>query len=229
MPSGFTRALTLSSKAHSAISSSLTRSRELKLVVGSRLVNEDKRDSTTEQNMDMAKALTSPNTVYLFKLQGFTTVTSNGSGITAVSIPFDPSSAGFNFGEWSDLAALFDEVKLHSFSVQLVGYNNTTTSDIFSPMVIGTNLVSSGAPGSEGVVATLTDARYLPAYMSNSSGHTHVFRNTGVIGWSSTASVTDQPYAGCPGSFQLYSNNASVSTQLYKVLVQGYYAFRARA
>lgn len=184
---------------------------------------------TGDSDMSTASAFMSPNQVYRFKLQGFSTITSNGSGIIAVSVPMDPSSAGFNFSEWTDLAALFDEVKLQGFRVQIVAFSNSTPSLIFSPMVIGTNLVSSSAPATEGAVATLTDASYHPSTMTNSSGFYHSFSNHGIIGWSSTASVTDQPYAGCPGSMLMYVNNFSVSTLAFKVLVQGFYEFRARS
>jgi len=214
-------------KVHAVLrSSSLP---EEKGVIGVRLKNLIERKTVTEPDYDMASAFMSPNQVYTFKLQGYSTVSSNGSGIIAVSVPFDPSSGGFNFSEWTDLAALFDEVKLEGFRVQIVPFSNTTVTLTLAPLIIGTNLISSSAPGTEGAVAQLSDARYHPSMVTNSAGYSHSFRNHGIIGWSSTASVTDQPYAGCPGSFQMYVNNFSVSTLAFKVLVQGFYAFRARA
>jgi len=202
---------------------------EEKEVKGVRVVNEYKQMQMGEPDTSLASSLTSPNTVYMFKLQGFTTISTNGSGLIAVSIPMDPSASGFNFSEWANLAALFDEVKLHAFEVQVVGFVNTTVTLVFSPVIVGTNLIVSTAPGSEGAVSQLTDAKYHPANMTNSMGFWHRFNNTGIIGWSSTSSVTVTPYAGCPGSIWFYANNGPVSTLTYKVLVKGYYAFRARA
>jgi len=197
-------------------------------VKGTRLTNHGFLPSFSEPDNSLAQSLTSPNVVYMFKLQGFSTITTS-SGTIAVSISFDPSSTGYNFSEWTNLAALFDEVKLHSFSVQVCSYFNQTASQLGTPILIGTNLVSSSSPGTEGAVATLTDALYHSPNMTNASGFTHTFMNKGIIGWSTTSSLTVTPYAGCPGSFQLFSSGGTTTFTEFKVLVRGVYAFRARS
>lgn len=194
------------------------------------LRNENPRVSSGEPDNSMASALTSPNVVYSFKLQGFSTIVSTGGSIINFSIPFDPSSSGYNFSEWASLAALFSEVRLHSFRVEVCMYDLTfLTAGALAPLVIGSNLVSSAAPGTEGAVAALTDAVYHPPLNRSARGWTHRFVNSGLIGWSATSSVTVTPYAGCPGSFQCYSAGFPMSSNVGKVLVQGIYQFRARS
>jgi hypothetical protein len=124
---------------------------------------------------------------------------------------------------------LFSEVKLSSFSIQVCSFYNNTAAYLATPLVVGTNLVSSAAPGTEAAVVQLTDAMYHSPILTNSSGWTHTFHNKGIIGWGSTSSVTTTPYAGCPGSFQMYYSSASTTANQFKVLVRGVYAFRGRS
>jgi len=197
--------------------------------LGFRLKNEGFRTPSGETDIGLASSLMSPNTVYRFKLQGFSTIVATAGSIVNVAIPFDPSSNGFNFSEWSALSGLFDEVRLYSFGVQACTYANTTVSLVNAPLLIGTNLTVSTAPGTEGPVATLTDAKYHPTAITNAMGWAHTFVNKGEIGWSLTSSVTVTPYAGCPGSFQLYSAAQTAASNVAKVLVWGIYDLRARA
>jgi len=195
---------------------------------GSVLRNEDKRVVQELGNPEAAQSLMEPNTVYTFALFGYSTVTSTAGSIINIAIPMDPSSAGFNFSEWTNLSALFDEVRLQSFHVQIVPYYNTTVSLVNAPLMVGTNLVVSSAPGSAGAVVQLADCKFLHAGMRNPKGHTHSFHATG-LAWSAVTSVTVTPYAGCPGSVQMYCTGYAASVNAYQVRVTGVYQFRARA
>jgi len=192
------------------------------------LRNEFPLVSIGEPDNSMASALTSPNVIYTFKLQGFSTLVSTGGSVINSFVQFDPSSAGYNFSEWASLAALFSEVRLHSFTVEVCMYDQTFVTGSLAPLVIGTNLVTSAAPGTEGAVAALTDSTYHPAMNRTGTGWRHSFTNRGSIGWSSTSSVTTTPYAGCPGCFQIFSAAFNASANIGKVLVSGVYELRAR-
>jgi len=192
------------------------------------LRNEDKRVIEPLGNPEAAQSLMEPNTVYTFSLFGYSTIVSTAGSIINVAIPMDPSSAGYNFTEWANLSALFDEVRLSSFHVQIVPYFNSTVALVNAPLAIGTNLVVSTAPGTIGAVINLADAYFLNAAMRSNKGHTHHFRATD-LAWSAVSSVTVTPYAGCPGSIQMFCTGYSAVVNAYQARVCGVYQFRARA
>jgi len=195
---------------------------------GSILRNEDKRVIEPLGNPEAAQSLMEANTVYTFSLYGYSTITSTGGSVINLAIPMDPSSAGYNFTEWANLSALFDEVRLKSFHVQFVPYLNTTVALVNAPLAVGTNLVVSTAPGTIGAVINLTDAYFLNPAMRSPKGHRHNFHATD-LAWSATSSVTVTPYAGCPGSIQLFCTGYAAGTNAYQARVTGIYQFRARA
>jgi len=195
---------------------------------GSILRNEDKRVIEPLGNPEAAQSLMEPNKVYTFALYGYSTIVATGGSVINVAIPMDPSSAGYNFGEWSNLSALFDEARLSSFHVQIVPYFNSTVALVNAPLAIGTNLVVSTAPGSIGAVISLADAYFLHAAMRGAKGFTHHFTATDLL-WSATSSMTVTPYAGAPGGIQMYCTGYSAGANAYQCRVMGVYQLRARS
>jgi hypothetical protein len=177
-------------------------------------------------------AVDSTNRQQTMVLRGFSTIASTAGSIINSFIPMDPSGAGFNFAEWTNIAALYSEIKIRSFKIQLHPYylNNspTATTDV-APIAVGTNISTSIAPGSEGAVLQLAGAHYLSPQLTNPSGCWHVYRNRGRIGWSTTTSVSTTPYAGAPGCIQIYCAQMPTSSNVMKILVVGEYDVRARA
>jgi hypothetical protein len=173
----------------------------------------------------------SPWTTYNITLKGFSTLTVSGAGVLAVAIPADPSSAGYNFAEYADLSAIFTEVRILAFSIQTAPIiDNATALTAGTPVLVGFNPNVSSAPASEGAVATLIDSTYWLAGADRSTRgsifHVNYDRR---LDFSLTSSVTVTPYAGCPGSFQLYGSGYPNGSVIGKALVLGLYQFRGRS
>jgi len=172
----------------------------------------------------------SPWQTYNITLKGFSTATSNGSGVIALSIPCDPSSAGYNFAEYSDLSGIFGEVRILAFEIQVVPLNFLALNAVSTPVIVGFNPFSSAAPANEGAVATLIDSVYWNALRDTTSrGSKFSVKFDPRLDFSLTSSVTVTPYAGCPGSYQLYASGFNDGVASFKVLVTGLYQFRARS
>jgi hypothetical protein len=173
----------------------------------------------------------SPWSTYNITLKGFSTLTVSGAGVLAISIPADPSSSGYNFSEYSDLVAIFNEVRIMAFSVQLAPIiDNATALIAGTPVIVGFNTVSSAAPSTEGQVTNLIDSVYWTCGADRSTrGSVFHVKYDSRLDFSTTTSVTTTPYAGCPGSYQLYGSGYPNSTVIGKALVLGMYQFRGRA
>jgi hypothetical protein len=96
-------------------------------------------------------------------------------------------------------------------------------------VIVGFNTNGSSTPGSEGAVVTLNDSVYWTAGKDTATqgSRFHVHYDSR-LDFSLTSTVTDTPYSGCPGSFQLYGSGYPNSSLVFKVLVVGLYQFRAR-
>jgi hypothetical protein len=173
----------------------------------------------------------SPWSTYNITLKGFSTLTVNGSGVLAISIPADPSSAGYNFAEYSDLSAIFTEVRILALSIQAAPIiDNATALTAGTPVLVGFNPNVSSAPASEGAVASLIYSTYWNAGADRSSRGSIFHTNYDTrLDFSLTSSVTVTPYAGCPGSYQLYGSGYPNGSVIGKVLVLGLYQFRGRS
>jgi hypothetical protein len=172
-----------------------------------------------------------PRTVYVFMLKGFSTLTTNGSGVLASFIPFDPSSSGYNFAEWTSLSSLFTEFRLRTFECQFVGSSDTTVALSISPVAISSNMGITGvAPTNIGGVIQNADGIFWKGSDDTTAlGYTHVVKPSYPLGWSLVSSPTTTPYAGAPGCIQIYATNQGISTTVGLVRVMGVYEFRVRS
>jgi hypothetical protein len=204
----------------------------LPLEAKGRLKNEVKEKQSTVA----PSSFMDPRTVYQFMLKGYATLTANLSGVIASYIPFDPSSTGFNFSEWTDLVALFSEFRLKSFHCQFVGSINLTVSTsatsptYYNPIAIGSNLSFSAVPTSFGQVISQADGIIWKGQNQTTDlGYTHKVHPGSLLGWSSTSSPTNTPYAGAPGCIQIYGTQTGYGPNVALVMVSGIYEFRSRS
>jgi len=195
----------------------------------------------SEESVALGQSLVSLNTVYRFRLGGHTTLSTTAGGIIDTYFPCDPSSTGTNFPEWSTLSALFSEFKLVEFGVQLTrgGYSvDGTSSGTFrnssNPLMVAGNLGTAAAPGSYANLADNADAKLYP-FMTDATatGHHHMISSADTraqnIQWSQVTTPTVEPFAGAPGSIQVYSSGGGASIAgVCHVLVWGIYDFRSR-
>jgi hypothetical protein len=172
-------------------------------------------------------APSSINLVYSMMLQGESTLTSTSSGEIKSFIPFDPSSAGYSFNEWSTLSALYQEVKFVLMEIQLIPYQYAGPG---SPLYVSYRFDTSTAPTSVSDVINSASLRLFNVTRDTTTlGMRVIARARGPLNWSPTSTVVTTPYAGCPGCFQLYGNTYDATTPLCLVRVRAVYAFRGRA
>ncbi len=180
----------------------------------------------------MAKSFVNLNTVYTFRLGGHSTI-SQSSGVVNTFIATDPSSSGVNFPEWSTLSSLFSEFRLKHFQVQFVvapfNLTNLGTAVSIPPLMICGNLGTAVAPGSYAAVADNADAKLWAAAKDTSkNGYTHSISGTH-LNFSQVTTPTTEPYAGAPGSIQIYGSFGSTTqADVVHVLISGIYEFRSR-
>jgi hypothetical protein len=168
-------------------------------------------------------------------LGGYTTA-GRTSGVTNTFIAADPSASGWNSPEWATLSALFSEFRLVELGVRICrNYLASVTTGV-ATLAICSNLGSAANPGSYAAVADNADA-VLYSYLDTSrftdgrSGVVHRMHATD-LNWSQVTTPTVEPYAGAPGSIQLYADNALASgtdSILYQILIWGIYEFRIRS
>jgi len=158
--------------------------------------------------------------------QGFSTLTASASGNGFFAIPFDPSSSGYNFAEWSDVAALWNEVRLVAVQIQVTGFNIETSG---TALYIGYRWDLNSAPSS---VSSVTQLSSCLAYNFMRDASVRGFRMTArapmPLNFSDTSSVSTAPYAGCPGSFQIAGTNFPDSQPIAAVRVRAIYYLRGR-
>jgi hypothetical protein len=160
-------------------------------------------------------------------LQGFSSLSSGGTGVVSAFIPFDPSSTGFGFAEWADIAALYSEVKHVATEIQISPYNAAET--LGTPLYIGYRFDSAVNPASAAAVLQLASCRFYNVIRDTTSrSFRMIAKAKPPLSWSLTSTVTTAPYAGCPGSFQFYGSNYAPSIVIAQVRVKGIYLVRGR-
>ncbi len=179
----------------------------------------------------LASSFVDLNKVYRFRLGGHTTV-GYTSGTLDDFFPCDPSASGLGFPEWTTLAALFSEFKLVSLTVQLVRQrqsNTDYTNQFNNPIMIAGNLGTAAAPGSYSALADNADSfMWSCAQSTSDKGIYHTLHGTG-LNYSQVTTPTTEPYAGAPGSIQLFGTATSgVPNDVIHALVIGIYDFRSR-
>jgi len=184
-----------------------------------------------------------PSRVTKFQFRGFTQVMTDGSGKINTFIPCDPSqsldatylSGQPIFAEWTDLKALFTEVKFIQLDIRIASsYTYDGKQASVDPLVIS-SIVSSltGRPGGYQTVYDNGDAQMFPYALSNSASskfHALRFRPSA---WASV--TTPNPgsstgiSAGCPGCIFLYAEGGPASVNVMHIAITGTYMFRNRA
>jgi hypothetical protein len=190
---------------------------------------DSKTDPPTSDEAGLASSMISLNTTYRFRLGGHAFLSST-AGVIDTFFAADPSAAGTNFPEWSTLSALFSEFKLVEFGVQFSRGAISVSSASFAPAMICGNLGTAVAPGSYAAVADNADSK-LYAFLHDTSvlGYTHIIRDHNQLNYSQVTTPTIEPYAGAPGSIQIYCGGGSgAQAGVIHCLVWGIYDFRSR-
>lgn len=179
----------------------------------------------------LASSFVDLNKVYRFRLGGHTQV-GYTSGTLDDFFPADPSASGLGFPEWPTLSALFSEFKLVSLTVQLVRQRQAGSdynTQFNNPIMIAGNLGTAAAPGSYANLADNADSfMWNCANSTSDRGIYHTLHGIG-LNWSVVSTPTTEPFAGAPGSIQMYGTATSgTPSDVIHALVIGIYDFRSR-
>jgi hypothetical protein len=202
----------------------------------------DKKNKNTYQGVRVSNVIYEPadtsaaspfvdlNTDYRFRLGGHTTLATTG-GVIDTFVACDPSPSGWNSPEWSTLSSLFSEFRLIKLSVQFVRANwiASGVATVSNPtLLIAGNLGTAIAPGSYAALADNADSKMWSACDTSPTGYTHTLSGK-QLGWSQVTTPTTEPFAGAPGSIQIYGTFGGSSTAgVVHVLISGIYEFRSR-
>lgn len=163
---------------------------------------------------------------YTVRLVGTGYLASGTSGVIAQSFVCDPSVSSLS--EWSNFASLFDEVRCLGFKVQLATVSDPATVLVGTPLQIGSFTRTTATPPTRAAVAVAPDSAMVPFPNTTSTCYTHVMKYPKDILWAATSSPTGGPWAGCPGSIQVYSDSNTASQSLFAYTIVGKYALRGR-
>jgi hypothetical protein len=148
-----------------------------------------------------------------------------GTGILSSSFQCDPSASSLS--EWSTFAALFDEVKCVGFEVWLAPIDDSSTLTQSYGFNVGSFTRTVSAPASAAAVAVAPDSVLLNPQNTSALAYCHRMKYPKDILYAPTSSPTPGPYAGCPGSIQVYGVGTPSAGALNYVIV-GRYALRGR-
>ncbi len=148
------------------------------------------------------------------------------AGVAASLFTCDPSSIPLS--QWSTLASLFDEVRLHSFSVTIAPYQATPGLSITGPLIssiaMGSFYSKSTLPSNIVQVLTAGDAELVSPLMVKAHKHTMKVPR---LGFAPTSSPAGDTWRGCPGNIQLYATGTG-SQSMLTYFVCGVYELRGR-
>ena len=196
--------------------------------LGSAPFKVDLKEQPSTVSASTAMAMFSPTAVAEFRLTTVTTVTATAGGGIASVFTCDPSS----FAEYSDILALFGEIRLKSTSIHIgdtgkipVGGSNATGT---IPVAFDVSNTST-APANTGEVWSVPGARIKQIVFT--PGSNGVFSMTAKIPpleWALTSAPVPGPYAGCYGAWVMYRSALIANAYYFDVWIENVYEVRAR-
>lgn len=183
----------------------------------------------------------SPLQTLTILLRGYCGVASNGSGVVAAALPFDPSvtlaanfGGGAIFNEWTNNSNMWQNVKILQFEAEFVRVQtDDTKGDVPEPLAIASSTSPTLViPSSFQQVIDNGDSQLWPVIQDYSGrGRYHSTRLT-QLAWALTSTpnpgVSSGIAAGCPGSIIMYGSGYPNSVQVCSIKYTGTYMLRTR-
>jgi hypothetical protein len=166
------------------------------------------------------------------------TYSSDGSGVCAGVIPFDPTSTHLNITEFvSDWANLYTQYRLWGSRIRLVSaiVNATieTKSANYKPITVGYQFRSTASlatPTSYNQVLDNQPSKIWNVSTDTSpSGILMTQKTPSSVTYLETNASTSPGNAGAPGGFQFYGDTFTPSIPIFTVFLEVYYQLRSRS
>jgi hypothetical protein len=200
-----------------------------------------KSNKRRPKRMSMGRGVTNVNTIYTFRLVDNNSPpqaqTSTAGGVLASYQNADPSGgsgATWASSEWSNLIAMFSEVRLKSFTVNFVPVppedskiaGTTAGNYLFTSTVLSS---ISSAPTTSAQVFDNADGKMWTLFSRTASrGLRITLRPRRPLNWAVVTTPNPGSYAGCPGAIQWFADQLPVSTTCMCIKMEGIYEFRSR-
>jgi hypothetical protein len=166
------------------------------------------------------------------------TYASDGSGVCAGVIPFDPTSSHLAIPEFtSDWANLYTQYRLWGVRIRLVSaiVNATieTKSANYKPIAVGFQFRSTATLATPTAYSQVLDNQ--PSKIWNVSTDTSpsgiilTQKTPSLVTYLETNASTSPGNAGAPGGFQFYGDTFSTSIPIFTVFLELYYQLRSRS
>jgi len=179
---------------------------------------------------------------YEITLKNIFTGTTNGSGIFATYLSFDPSATVTSpfgsvtqFTEFAAIQTLFSNIKLTQFEISMTpSYLDDTKGDTNPAMVIASIPSAPVAtPGSYQVVADNADSVMWNLIVDKSGRPVyHSARPPRGLAWAGTAipnpGASGGVMSGCPGSILFYGTGLPNNTVVFTLKATGHYKLTGR-
>jgi len=183
----------------------------------------------------------SPMQTFKILLRGYCGANSNGSGVLAGAIPFDPSAtlsstfgSGALFNEWTNNSNMWQNVKVLQFEAEFVRVQtDDTKGDVPEPLIIASSTSPSlVVPSTFQQVIDNGDSQIWPVIQDYSGkGRYHATRLRGLT-WALTSTPNPGSStgigAGCPGSIIVFGNGYPINSQICSIKYSGTYLLRTR-
>lgn len=184
--------------------------------------------SATSLTSSMMGSLLSLNTPFPFRFAQFTTLQANSGGVCAFSIAVDPSSSGTNFAEYSTVITLFNQVRVKSFKITIGPVNTPTSLTQTYPGVVAGCLTTLGNPTSSNAVVENADSVMYAWNNFTMAPFNHSLKINPKPVWADVTTPDPGDNIGCPGCIIGYFEGLPISSDAFRVLIEGVYEFRSR-
>jgi len=158
------------------------------------------------------------------------TATSDGSGNILLSLSADPGSSGQNFSEYVNYQALYGEVRMIQFGIQIVPSPLSVETKNLT-LAVGSTLNAPISSPTTANVLNLPNSRLVNlANMTASLGYVFYLKAPkNVIYTNSQANVHQEVAAGSlNATIYLVGSGFPNTTDVFNILVYGVYQFRSR-
>jgi len=189
-------------------------------------MSHDRKSNKTLARASPGRPLSSPSTVYRFRLTNISTIGTSAGTVISTVITCDPTS----YTEYSDLSNLFSEIRLVSSKIHIANrpfYSSSTAADASPAIPVGFDPgITSTAPSNQISVWAIGGAKQHP--FNSLESHTYVAKVPNMA-WATTASPVPGAYAGCYGAWQLYQAGFTSGSVTYALCyTENIYELRGR-
>jgi len=185
---------------------------------------------THSSPLGLSVPVTQLQTTGAIRFSKLMTATSDGSGLINLALLADPGTVGQNYPEYAEFAALYGEVRLIQFGIQIVpaAPSVDTKSTV---LVVGSTLNSPiGSPTTANVLNLPTSRLINISQMASPEGFVYSIMAPRKLIFTETSTDTSNNIAAgtMQATIYLVGSGFPNTTDVFQIMVFGLYQFRSR-